>query len=136
MEEKENVNVNLQNEVKENSASDVSAEKKEVKGRPYYKRNFNGRNRGNYGGSSNSDGGYYKRGNNGFMRRKRKVCEFCAEGLYDVDYKDTVRLSKFLSEKSKIVSRRAAGTCAGHQRKLALALKRARYMALLPYCKG
>jgi small subunit ribosomal protein S18 len=64
------------------------------------------------------------------------VCEFCAEKLDEVDYKDVDRLSKFLTERSKIFSRRSAGTCAKHQRKLAVALKRARHMALLPYCKG
>ena len=92
------------------------------------------RNRSNYN-SSGSGGDGYRRGNN-FRRRRRKVCEFCAEKLDEVDYKDVDRLSKFLTERSKIFSRRSAGTCAKHQRKLAVALKRARHMALLPYCKG
>ena len=135
MEEKENLSENSQKEFRTGSAPANLGDKKEVKGRPYYKRNFNNnKGRNNYN-SSNSEAGGYRRGNN-FVRRKRKICEFCAENSYYVDYKDDARLSKFLSEKSKIVSRRSAGTCAKHQRMLALALKRARYMALLPYCNG
>jgi len=105
----------------------------ERSGNSNYKRNynFNYNNRSRQG----SENGNYNRNNN-FKRRKRKVCEFCAERLDFIDYKDTNRLSKFLSDRSKIVPRRSAGTCARHQRELAIALKRARYMALLPYCNG
>lgn len=83
------------------------------------------------GGNSGNSGGF---GRNNFRRRRRRVCEFCAEGLKTIDYKDASRLSKFLTDRAKIVTRRSAGTCAQHQRELATALKRARYMALLPYC--
>ncbi|MBQ6075043.1 MAG: 30S ribosomal protein S18 [Lachnospiraceae bacterium] len=66
------------------------------------------------------------------MRRKKKVCAFCgAEG--EVDYKDVNRLSKFISERGKILPRRVTGTCAKHQRMVTTAIKRARNLALLPY---
>ncbi|MCD7747871.1 MAG: 30S ribosomal protein S18 [Firmicutes bacterium] len=58
---------------------------------------------------------------------------FCAEKIDYIDYKDTARLRKFVSERSKILPRRVTGTCAKHQRQLAIALKRSRQMALMPY---
>lgn len=64
---------------------------------------------------------------------KRKVCSFCVERLDDIDYKDTIRLRKFVSERGKIVPRRISGTCARHQRALTSAVKRARVIALLPF---
>ena len=64
---------------------------------------------------------------------RRKVCTFCADGVEDVDYKDLARLRRFLSERGKIEPRRKTGTCAGHQRSLNVALKRARHLALLPF---
>ena len=67
------------------------------------------------------------------MRRKRKVCAFCAEKLDDIDYKDVTRLKKFLSERSKILPRRISGNCAKHQRFLTTAIKRSRHIALIPY---
>ena len=66
-------------------------------------------------------------------RRKKKVCVFCTETMTEIDYKDTARLRKFISENAKILPRRVSGTCAKHQRDLNTAIKRARYMALLPY---
>lgn len=66
-------------------------------------------------------------------RPRRKVCAFCADKMTDIDYKDVARLRKFLTERGKITPRRASGTCAKHQRQLAVAIKRARVMALLPY---
>ena len=66
-------------------------------------------------------------------RKRRKVCQFCVEKMTHVDYKDTVRLRKYLSERGKILPRRTTGTCAQHQRNLTEAIKRARHMALLPY---
>ncbi len=65
----------------------------------------------------------------------KKVCRFCVEKKENIDYKEVELLSKFLSEKGKILSRRATGTCAKHQRRLALAIKRARFLSLLPYVK-
>lgn len=66
-------------------------------------------------------------------RRRRKVCTFCADKTVYIDYKEVNRLRRFLSERAKIEPRRKTGTCANHQRQLAVALKRARIVALLPY---
>lgn len=66
-------------------------------------------------------------------RPRKKVCAFCADKNAVIDYKDTARLRKFITERGKISPRRATGTCAKHQRDLAIAIKRARIMALLPY---
>ncbi len=67
------------------------------------------------------------------IRRRKKVCAFCADKIEHIDYKDTVRLKKCLSERSKILPRRITGTCAKHQRQLTIAVKRARTVALIPY---
>ncbi len=64
---------------------------------------------------------------------KPRVCYFCVNGLNEVDYKDTRILQKFLSGYAKILPRRRTGTCMKHQRKLALAIKRARFMALIAF---
>jgi small subunit ribosomal protein S18 len=66
-------------------------------------------------------------------RPKRKLCNFCADKLDDLDYKDTTRLRKFISERGKILPRRISGNCASHQRALTTAVKRARVIALLPF---
>ncbi len=68
------------------------------------------------------------------LRRRKKVCIFCAEKNYIwVDYKDTNKLKRFISERGKILPRRISGNCAKHQRALTVAVKRARQLALLPY---
>ena len=64
---------------------------------------------------------------------KKKVCQFCVEKAIDIDYKDTAKLRKYITEKGKMLPRRMTGVCAKHQRILAAAIKRARVMALLPY---
>ena len=64
---------------------------------------------------------------------RRKACKFCAERVELVDFRDTARLSKFASERGKILPRRISGNCARHQRQLARAVKRARAVALMPY---
>ena len=69
----------------------------------------------------------------GKTRKRRKVCQFCVDKVAYIDYKDTARLRKFMSERSKILPRRTTGTCAMHQRELTEAIKRARQIALLPY---
>lgn len=69
---------------------------------------------------------------NNFHKRK-KVCQFCVDKVEHIDYKDTARLRKYISERAKILPRRITGTCAKHQRELTEAVKRARQMALLPY---
>ncbi len=67
------------------------------------------------------------------QRKRKKVCAFCADKIDYIDYKDTARLRKFISERAKILPRRISGTCAEHQRQLTVAIKRARQVALLPY---
>jgi len=74
-----------------------------------------------------------KRKSNADRRPKRKVCSFCIEKVDKLDYKDTGRLRKFVSERGKIVPRRISGSCAKHQRALTAAIKRARVIALLPF---
>ena len=64
---------------------------------------------------------------------RRKVCNFCVEKSESIDYKDVAKLKRFTTEKGKILPRRMSGVCAKHQRTLAVAIKRARVMALLPY---
>ena len=66
-------------------------------------------------------------------RKRRKVCQFCVDKTQHIDYKDTAKLRRFMSERSKILPRRTTGTCAEHQRQLMVAIKRARQVALLPY---
>ena len=66
-------------------------------------------------------------------RRKKKVCIFCADKVAYIDYKDTAKLRKFISERAKILPRRVSGTCSKHQKELTVAIKRARVTALLPY---
>ena len=69
----------------------------------------------------------------GNRKPRRKVCQFCAEKIDHIDYKDTAKLRKFISERGKILPRRVSGTCAKHQRELQTAIKRARHAALLPF---
>ncbi len=69
-------------------------------------------------------------------RGRRRPCVMCVEKMPYVDYKDFNFLRRFLSDRGRIDSRRKSGTCAKHQRALALAIKRARHLALLPYTAG
>jgi len=64
---------------------------------------------------------------------RKKVCRFCTEKVPLVDYKDTARLHKFLTEKGKIIPSRISGNCAKHQRYLARMIKKARAISLVPY---
>ena len=66
-------------------------------------------------------------------RKLRKVCQFCADKAEYIDFKDSAKLRRFVSERGKILPRRMTGTCAKHQRELTEAIKRARQIALLPY---
>jgi len=100
-------------------------------------------------GSSRSDGHEHGRGRGrpegegrggerpGGRRRpgggRRKVCRFCADKTLTVDYKDVRTLQSFITEGGKIVPSRTSGNCAGHQRQLSVAIKRARLVALLPF---
>ena len=74
-----------------------------------------------------------ERENRGRGRKRRKVCQFCVDKCQHIDYKDTSRLKRFMSDRSKILPRRTTGTCARHQRQLTEAIKRSRQVALLPY---
>lgn len=65
--------------------------------------------------------------------RRRKYCRFTAEGISEIDYKDLATLKNYITETGKIVPSRITGTKARYQRQLATAIKRARYLALLPY---
>jgi small subunit ribosomal protein S18 len=71
-------------------------------------------------------------GGKGKVFFKKKVCKFCTQKL-KIDYKDTDVLRRFITERGKILPRRITGTCAKHQRALAVAIKRARIIALLPF---
>lgn len=84
-------------------------------------------------GSSGGGGPRGGRGGGRDYRSRRKVCAFCVERVREIDYKDASRLRRYLSDRGKIEPRRKTGTCAKHQRRLSVALKRARHMALLPY---
>jgi small subunit ribosomal protein S18 len=66
-------------------------------------------------------------------KQKKKFCVFCKENIAFVDYKDVSLLRKFISDRGKIRARRVSGNCAQHQREVAIAVKNAREMALLPY---
>jgi ribosomal protein S18 len=69
----------------------------------------------------------------GKFQPQRKFCAFCADKAETVDYKDPTKLRRYISDRGKIEPRRRTGTCAKHQRALALAIKKARHLALLPY---
>jgi small subunit ribosomal protein S18 len=70
------------------------------------------------------------------MKRSRKTCPVCESGVRVVDYKDERMLSRFLTERGKIIPSRLSGMCARHQRQVSQAIKRARHVALLPYIRG
>ena len=67
------------------------------------------------------------------VRRRKKVCVFCADKNNIIDYKDVNKLRRYISERGKILPRRITGNCAKHQRALTVAVKRARHVALIPY---
>ncbi|HEX9631840.1 MAG TPA: 30S ribosomal protein S18 [Gemmatimonadales bacterium] len=70
------------------------------------------------------------------MRRRAKTCPVCESGVRVLDFKDERALSRFTTERGKILPARLSGMCARHQRQLATAIKRARYLALMPYVRG
>src|ERR1700691_165254 len=89
-----------------------------------------GDDRGEGRGAEGRGGGGMRRGRPG---GRRKVCRFCADKTLKVDYKDVRTLGSFITEGGKIVPSRTSGNCAKHQRQLAVAIKRARVLALLPF---
>ena len=66
-------------------------------------------------------------------RKRKKVCNFCVDKATSIDFKDSAKLRRYISERGKILPRRTTGTCAAHKRQLTIAIKRARQIALLPY---
>jgi small subunit ribosomal protein S18 len=91
-----------------------------------------GGGRGRGGKKDDKDKAKGERPRGGFFRRRR-VCKFCAEKIDYIYYKDVRLLSPVFPERGKIQPRRISGTCALHQRKLQVAIKRARQLALIPY---
>ncbi|MCM8768871.1 MAG: 30S ribosomal protein S18 [Candidatus Omnitrophica bacterium] len=67
------------------------------------------------------------------MKPRAKICQFCKEKVTEIDYKDIGRIRRFVSGRGKILSAKMTGTCHRHQRMLTQAIKRARFVALLPY---
>jgi small subunit ribosomal protein S18 len=90
---------------------------------------------GRPGGRSGPGGPGGDRGGPGgkFRRPRRRVCAFCADKIDSIDYKNTAKLRRFVSDRGKIMPRRATGNCAKHQRITMHAIKRARQVALLPF---
>jgi small subunit ribosomal protein S18 len=95
-------------------------------------RSFGGGGFGGGGGGGGRGFGGGRRG--GFSRRK--VCAFCVDKIEHIDYKDPGKLRRYITERGKIEPRRKTGTCARHQRRLTVAIKRARQIALLPFTAG
>ncbi len=85
------------------------------------------------GGASAAPGAPPRRGGGGRFFGRRKACPFSSPGSPKIDYKDSRLLGRYLSERGKIVPARISGVCAKKQRELAQAIKRARFLALLPY---
>ena|SRR5687767_8559410 len=86
-------------------------------------------------GSDDKRGGRGERGERGGKRgfSRKKICRFCADKNVLIDYKDPQTLKYFITDRGKIVPRRISGNCAKHQRKVSLAIKRARMIALMPF---
>ena len=96
---------------------------------PFGAKKSGGRGRGSASKSAEKAGQGQRRS----LFRRRKVCKFCADKIDDINYKDVKLLSGFVPERAKVLPRRISGTCAKHQRKLRMAIMRARVLALLPY---
>jgi small subunit ribosomal protein S18 len=103
-------------------------------------RSFGDRSSGDRGDRPSGDRGdrpFRPRGGGGGGRGRgggrKKVCAFCVDKIDYVDYKDALKLRRYITERGKIEPRRKTGTCARHQRRLTIAIKRARHLALLPY---
>jgi small subunit ribosomal protein S18 len=99
--------------------------------RPRFERSGRPGPRGGEGGDLQMEG--RDRGRRRPGGGRRKVCRFCADKTLKVDYKDVRTLQSFITEGGKIVPSRTSGNCARHQRRLAIAIKRARVLALLPF---
>jgi small subunit ribosomal protein S18 len=102
-------------------------------GGPQAERREGGRPSGGPGGGGRPRGRRVMSGGGGRFSPRRKVCQFCVDGIQHVDYKDLPRLRRHIGERGKIEPRRKLGTCARHQRSVTVAIKRARYIGLLPF---
>jgi small subunit ribosomal protein S18 len=69
------------------------------------------------------------------MKKRKKICKFCQEKIEEIDYKDIGRIRRYITPRGKIISSKQTGTCAKHQRQLAKAIKRARFVGFLPFVK-
>lgn len=92
-----------------------------------------GGDRGGSGGDDRRGGGPGGAGGGSRFSRRKKFCRFTAEGVKQIDYKDLATLKGYVTETGKIVPSRITGTKSFYQRQLAVAIKRARFLALLPY---
>jgi small subunit ribosomal protein S18 len=95
--------------------------------------NSGGGDRGGPGGDRGGGGGSGGGSGGGRFSRRKKFCRFTAEGVKYIDYKDLATLKGYVTETGKIVPSRITGTKSFYQRQLAVAIKRARFLALLPY---
>lgn len=77
------------------------------------------------------DGGRFAKG----MRMRPAFCRFCKDKLMDINYKNMSILERMINDRGKILTRRSTGNCAKHQRKVAIAIKRARFLSLIPYTR-
>ncbi len=93
------------------------------------KSNRNNRNNRNSDRTSDRD----KNAGPGGLRQRKRYCFFCKENIDIIDYKNTGMLERYISDRGKIRPRRSSGNCVQHQRRVAVAIKRARVMALIPY---
>ena len=92
-----------------------------------------GGDRPRYGGPGRGPGGPPREGGGRKFFRRKKVCKFCVEKIEDINYKDYRLLGQFVAESGKIVPRRLTGVCTRHQRRLSLAIKQSRNIALLAF---
>ncbi len=114
----------------EPSSGTPSTERHSSGDRPSGERSFGGERRPPRPGGPGGPGG--REGGRKYFRRK-KVCKFCVEKIDTINYKDVRTLAQFVAESGKIVPRRLTGVCTPHQRRLSLAIKQARNIALLPF---
>ncbi len=100
-----------------------------------FDRGDRGGDRGDRGGDRGDRGGDRgdRGGDRGRAGARRRGCEFCIDKIEVPDYKDVTLMRRYVTDRGKLDPRRKAGTCAKHQRKVAVAVKRARHLALLPY---
>jgi len=115
------------------SSPAASPERSREGDRPARRPSPPGRRPGGGGYRSGGRGGFRPGGPGGRFRRRRAVCSFCVDKVKNIDYKDINTLREYLDDYGKIKPARKTGTCAKHQRRVAVAVKRARHLALLPF---